>query len=389
MVLCGCAFIFGAIAALSGTVCVWAENTRWVFRFSTTRFFYEEMRISSAHLICVGSFLLALSVQKLVDCHNHVNWGAWDAALEAANCTANYSTSLGTPSLGGSTDNDNSNASVTSPECFDKQLGFLSVAGCKYFAQVDCASRCNSTTQARALVGSATNDSFGNDEFSYCALFCRNRDNMHPPEGDARLGCAHSANASACGCALDDCSTTTTSTASSAPAQSAGDPAIGSDDPPSWCSLYCDKVADSCSVDSGVSGCAFAEARASLTGSLVNISRVLAFSVSAGRNTAASGNTPSLDGVCSDNGACKNSGHAGCNMSNVHFSNMGSEEAVVSGTVSGLLAAPINDLVPELLVDLDLGTSPTIAADSVDVAPLLNMVCLNEVRRIWLFDPCS
>ena len=297
----------------------------------------------------------------------------WDDTLAGWNCTANYSTALSVTSRG------NNGTWVTSPTCFNAQMQFLSVAACEYFAAVDCAANCNEDTET-AAAGSSDVDEFNNPEHSYCNLFCQLRDSDHPEGGSTRLGCAHSDNATRCNCSLTDCDvsapSTTTMASTPAPPQDMDNAA---DVPPSWCELYCQAVVSSCEVKEDISGCGFAEARATLTGSLVNISRVLSFSVAA-PNATHSAVVPSLSSVCSTaDTTCNGSSNVGCNISSLHFDGMGTESAVVTGTVSGLIDAPVDDILPSLLLS-DTGSGGSPVVPEITIEPQLHMLCLGAVR---------
>ena len=328
--------------------------------------------------------------------HNHVNWASWDTQLAAANCSANYSTAMGAVSRSG-----DDGKWVTSSTCFGMQLKFLSVAACKYFAQVDCAARCNAAVESEvtAEAGGGVADAFGNPEFHYCGLFCRNRETLFTPPGDdgttLQLGCAHARNATQCGCPISGCdvpiadnATTMSSNGSSSSSSSSSGGGGGNVvEAPDWCTLYCDKVADSCAAQPDATGCGQAEAKATLGGgALVNISRVVTFSFPAGAQAvpAAAAAAPSLDSACSTaDEACAaadsgSSSSSQCRIADVAFSGMGTDDARVTGLVTGLLDAPLDPVLLMGLVD-----NPPAAAEPenvVELRPQLNMLCLSAVR---------
>ena len=301
--------------------------------------------------------------------HNHINWERWNVQLADANCSTNYSSMLSATSR-----KDNDGDWVSSPACFDMYMKFLSIAGCKYFALVDCGARCDETTEGNTPTNDSVVDDFGNAEFSYCELFCRNRESLHPPDGGTELlGCVHSANASRCGCPLDSCGTTSSTTTTAAAASN------DIDSGPEWCELYCDKVSDSCTVAATESGCAFAEARATIGGSLVNISRTVAFSLNVSSDLQAATGKPALDDVCSSaDQACVDAADA-CAFQDVVFSGVGTESASVSGRVTGLLDAPVDAVLPALLVDPQTNAPPA-TVSSITLEPRLDMLCLGAVR---------
>lgn len=305
---------------------------------------------------------------RVVYAHNHANAG-WEAQLEESNCTANYSTALSSVSR-----SDGENGTwVTSASCFNLQMEFMAVAGCKYFSEVVCEANCDSSFENAAYDG--TVDDYGNEEYSYCGLFCRNRLSAHPSMNSSghnisnTLGCAHAANATRCGCPIDSCEDLLVSDSESI------------DDPPTWCKLYCDKAADSCTINTTTSGCAFAEAVATETGSFVNISRDLSFTIKVSENATASGETPSLDSVCStaDLSCNHSSSDSGCSISELNFEDFGTDDATVTGVVTGLLDAPLTGLLDTLVLKEveDVTDAPIV----VDVEPSLRMICVGSVRH--------
>jgi hypothetical protein len=242
--------------------------------------------------------LLLLGGAHVVSAHEHI----WTDGLTEANCTANYDEVLSSASRGVD-DGDNGSSWVASAACFNLQMKNLALAGCWYFAESDCTKKCDASYEADTTTNYDGVDEFGNDEFGYCGLFCRNRDNSFGDDA-WRLGCTSTA--ASCGCALSDCS---------ADELSAVDGGGGTEsEPPEWCFLYCDKVADSCTVADSAVGCAFAEAVASENGALVNITRVVSFSVPAANSTAAD-ELPSLSGVCSTaDESCNSTTTTGCSF---------------------------------------------------------------------------